>query len=200
MESNEMNKTVEDLESKFARGLQFADMLGFSNQQNIKENATNAQTLIELLIAKGLIRLDEFEERKKAVSKYIEEKMEKNEPKVKLIETEDKYAFKSDLEIDCTNRVHLCKASCCKLWFALSVQDLNEGVVKWDYHRPYGIAHREDGYCVHNDSCKNGQYKVYDNRPLVCRSYDCSEDKRIWTDFENRIPNPNIEKEGWPNV
>ena len=78
MESNEMNKTVEDLESKFARGLQFADMLGFSNQQNIKENATNAQTLIELLIAKGLIRLDEFEERKKAVSKYIEEKMEIN--------------------------------------------------------------------------------------------------------------------------
>jgi hypothetical protein len=27
----------------------------------------------------------------------------------------------------------------------------------------------------------------------VCRSYDCRTDKRIWIDFENRIPAP------WPD-
>jgi Fe-S-cluster containining protein len=77
------------------------------------------------------------------------------------------------------------------LWFALSVQDLAEGVVKWNYSLPYGIAQEPDGYCRHFDkaSC---QCAIYENRPLICRGYSCAEDKRIWLDFEKKILNPEL--------
>jgi Fe-S-cluster containining protein len=91
--------------------------------------------------------------------------------------------------IDCQARIPLCKGRCCKLSFPLTFQDLDEGVVKWEYSRPYQIRKRADAYCVHSDEATRG-CQVYDQRPAVCRSYDCRNDRRIWTDFEKRIPAP----------
>jgi len=102
----------------------------------------------------------------------------------------DKYALKDLPQIDCETRIPLCRGRCCKLHFSLSFQDLTENVVKWDYARPYRILQRvTDGYCVHNDPDTKG-CGVYDNRPAICRTYDCREDSRIWLDFEKRIPAP----------
>lgn len=63
--------------------------------------------------------------------------------------------------------------------------------------RPYLIAQGKDGYCTHfeHGSCS---CTVRENRPVPCRGYDCRNDKRIWLDFENKIPNPNIERADWP--
>ena len=36
--------------------------------------------------------------------------------------------------------------------------------------------------------------------PLPCRGYDCRKDKRIWLDFEQRIPNPAVERPDWLEV
>jgi Fe-S-cluster containining protein len=47
---------------------------------------------------------------------------------------------------------------------------------------------------VHFDR-ESGRCLVYENRPATCRVFDCRDDKRIWTDFEKRIPAP---KEGDP--
>jgi Fe-S-cluster containining protein len=106
----------------------------------------------------------------------------------------DKYAFAGkEVKIDCENRIPLCKAACCRLNFALSRQDIDEGIVKWDLGRPYMIAHDADGYCRHLDR-KGCRCTVYANRPVPCRAYDCRKDKRIWADFENRIINPNLEE------
>jgi Fe-S-cluster containining protein len=71
--------------------------------------------------------------------------------------------------------------------FALSEQDLEERVVKWQYRMPYLIQQR-DGRCTHQDG--DGGCGVYAQRPGACRSYDCREDKRIWLDFRNKIPAP----------
>jgi Fe-S-cluster containining protein len=104
----------------------------------------------------------------------------------------DKYTFEGGAEIDCENRVHLCKAACCRLRFALSRQDVEEGIVKWDLSRPYVIQRGTDGYCGHFErgsrSCT-----IYQQRPVPCRAYDCRGDKRIWADFENRIVSPELE-------
>ena len=53
---------------------------------------------------------------------------------------EDKYAFEKGATIDCENHVHLCRAACCRLDFALSKQDIEEGIVKWELGRLYLIA------------------------------------------------------------
>ena len=68
--------------------------------------------------------------------------------------------------------------------FALSQQDLDEGIVRWDADEPYLIAHA-GGVCVHLDEREGCM--VYEARPRPCRVYDCRQDRRIWKDFERRI-------------
>ena len=60
-----------------------------------------------------------------------------------------KYAFQGGAEINCENRIPLCKAACCRLPLALSKEDVQEGIVRWDLGHPYLIAQDKDGYCVH---------------------------------------------------
>jgi Fe-S-cluster containining protein len=88
----------------------------------------------------------------------------------------------------CDELLHLCEARCCTLTFALSTQDLDEGVIRWDYGQPYLIRQRQsDGYCVHNHPASH-TCTVHAQRPRVCRSYDCRNDVRIWKSYEDRIP------------
>ena len=101
----------------------------------------------------------------------------------------DKYA-QPELDIPCAELVHLCEARCCSFTFSLSTQDLDEGVIRWDYGQPYLIRQRaSDGYCVHHDPTSRG-CTVHQFRPRVCRVYDCRADERIWIDYEKRIPAP----------
>ncbi len=101
----------------------------------------------------------------------------------------DKYTVQSESP-PCEELIHLCKARCCTLRFALSTQDLDEGIIRWDYGRPYMIRQRaSDEYCVHNDP-ETHHCTVHAARPRVCRTYHCRDDKRIWLDYEQRIPGP----------
>jgi Fe-S-cluster containining protein len=69
--------------------------------------------------------------------------------------------------------------------------DIEESIVKWDLGHPYMIAKVGDGYCVHFDktTCK---CRIWKNRPVPCRGFDCRKDRRIWLDFENKIVNPKL--------
>lgn len=109
----------------------------------------------------------------------------RNEP-IQLGQSPDKYGPVELPGIDCASRLPLCKARCCTLPFALSQQDVDEGIVRWDPEQPYMIA-RRDRTCTH---LEGGRCSVYEQRPHVCRVYDCSQDERIWIDFEKRIPQP----------
>jgi hypothetical protein len=49
--------------------------------------------------------------------------------------------------VNCEERLHICKAACCQLDFALSVEEVESGKVKWDLGRPYFI--RQDATSCH---------------------------------------------------
>jgi Fe-S-cluster containining protein len=85
--------------------------------------------------------------------------------------------------IDCEARLPFCKAVCCRLRFALTVEEIESGPVKWDLGRPYFNRHGSDGYCHQIDGETLG-CGVYDERPLPCRQYSCADDARIWKDFD----------------
>ena len=89
----------------------------------------------------------------------------------------DKYTFDKEADVDCESRLDTCKAICCKLPFALSKQDVEEGIIRWEFGRPYLIAHGNDGYCVHMD---RDTYKctVREHRTVPCRGFDCRNNKQ----------------------
>ena len=83
--------------------------------------------------------------------------------------------------------------ACCRLDLALSKQDIEEGILKWELGKPYMIAKDAEGYCRHLEraTCR---CTVWQHRPIPCRGYDCRQDTRIWLDFANGIINPNLEQ------
>jgi Fe-S-cluster containining protein len=153
-----------------------------------------AYALIELLLEKGLLSEEELNERKKIVADRLSDQFRKAGMGVLFQDSHaDKYTFSSTAAIDCENRVQLCKAACCRLAFALSRQDVEEGIVKWNFEYPYMNARDKEGYCVHlqrNNFC----CAIYKNRPVPCRGYDCRNDKRIWLDFEKKEINPKLDE------
>jgi Fe-S-cluster containining protein len=184
----------DNLRDEVAGGLRYAHTRANANTGKLLEVASFAYAAIELLAEKGLLPIEALDERKKVVAGRLVEKFANQGMGVVYQQPEhNKYTFDSEVRIDCENRVHLCKAACCRLRFALSKQDVEEGTVKWDFARPYLIARGADGYCQHLDRGTLG-CTIHAQRPVPCRAYDCRGDKRIWADFENKIVSPELEK------
>jgi len=180
--------------NEIAGGLLYCHSRLNSNTSKLLESASFLYALIEVLAEKGLVRIDELEQKKQEVATRLLESYLDRGMGVAMQEDErDKYTFSETVNIDCASRVHLCHAACCRMSFALSQQDVEEGVVKWDLGRPYLIAQDSDGYCRHLDRESNS-CTVREQRPLPCRGYDCRQDKRVWVDFEKRIINPQLEE------
>lgn len=187
-----------DLRHEVAEGLLYAHTRLNANTSKTLEASSFLYALIELLEERGLVAIDELDERKRSVGQRLARKQSEQGLGVMLQDPEyDKYSFQSEVEIDCSSRLHLCHAACCRLPFALSKQDVREGIVLWDLGRPYLIAQGGDGYCCHIDRGTLG-CTIREHRPVPCRAYDCRQDRRIWLDFEAMVPNPDIARADWP--
>jgi hypothetical protein len=179
-----------DLPRDVEHGLRFVHLMGMQTKLDVFDTSVRVLALLEEMIARGHVDLSSLDERRERIKKQELERANA-QAAVQVAPAIDKYQMTNLPQIDCEARIPLCHGRCCTLTFPLSFQDLDEGVVRWDYSRPYAIKHRADGYCAHNTPSRG--CGVYQHRPAVCRSYDCRNDKRIWLDFDNRIPAP------WPN-
>ena len=187
-----------DLRQEVVEGLLYTHSRLNANTTKTLEAAAFLYALIELLSEKGLISVEELDARKRVVGQRLAQQFSNKGMGVMLQEPEyDKYAFAGGVQIDCENRVHLCKAACCRLPFALSRQDVREGIVRWELGQPYLIDQGEEGYCNHLDRGRCG-CTIYDNRPVPCRAFDCRNDRRIWLDFAAKIVNPAVNRPDWP--
>ena len=162
-----------------------------TNALKVYEASAHLYSLIELLVAKGIIGIDELDQRKKAVEKRLKDSFKEAGIGVRVQGSEvDKYNLSAEAKIDCENRKHLCHAACCALAYAISPQDIREGI-RWCLGKPFMNARDADGYCVHLQrdtlSCN-----IYEHRPTVCRQYDCRNDRRIWLDFDKMVINPDL--------
>jgi hypothetical protein len=181
-----------EIRSEVADGLRYTHNRANTNTAKLLELSAFAYSAIELLAEKGFLSIAEVDERKKVVAARLAERFRDAGMGVVRAEPDkDKYTFAAGAEIDCENRIDLCRAACCKLPFALTKQDVEERILEWDFARPYLIKQDADGYCTHLDreGCRCG---VYAHRPVPCRAYDCRSDSRIWADFEGRIPSAGL--------
>jgi Fe-S-cluster containining protein len=186
------------IRQEIAEGLFYTHTRLSQSTNKILEASSFLYALVEILDEKGLVSIAELDERKKTVGARLAEQLREKGVGVMVTDgDEDKYAFTKEAKIDCENRVDICHAACCRLRFALTKQDVYEGIIRWELGQPYLIAQDKDGYCTHIErgTCR---CTVREHRPVPCRGYDCRNDKRIWQDFVNRIANPNIDREDWP--
>jgi hypothetical protein len=94
-----------------------------------------------------------------------------------------------DPDIDCASLLHLCRARCCSCDVALTPDEVRAGKVEWNLMEPYRLAKNpETGYCTHLGD--TGGCTKYEDRPGMCRKYDCRKDPRVWVDFDAKIPAP----------
>jgi hypothetical protein len=184
-----------ELRQEIVEGFRYVHHQLGANTGKALEIASFLYALIELLMKKGLLTEAELNTQKVEVAQRLMEKFRAMGMGAVFQDPEyDKYAFTDkEVQIDCESRLPLCQAACCRLSFALSRQDIEEGIVKWDLGRPYMIAHDADGYCRHLRR-DHGRCTVYANRPVPCRAYDCRKDTRIWADFDRGIINPKLEE------
>ena len=180
--------------SEFSSGLLYTHTRINDNTKKTLESTSFLYALIELLDDKGLITIEELDERKKQVAERLVQKFTESGMGLMYQEPEyDKYTFEHAACVDCQSRLPTCKAVCCKFPYALSRQDVEEGFIRWEFGRPYLIAHGADGYCVHLDR-ETYQCTAYDRRPVPCRGFDCKDNKKwkVWLDYEKSIINPEL--------
>lgn len=139
--------------------------------------------LIDVLLARGVLSEPELAAAVAAAGEELDAGGETPEPGVVLRIDEASAEVEPPVEVDCAARMHVCGAVCCKLDFALSQDEIEGGVLRWDMGRPYVIRHEADGLCIHNDRASGG-CGVYADRPTPCRRYSCAKDERIWNDFD----------------
>jgi Fe-S-cluster containining protein len=133
--------------------------------------------LYEVLTARGVIGPDH----PRLIERYAASKAK---PRVHLAMIDDKRSVKN-ADVDCISLLHICGARCCTMKVELSEEDLRENRFQFQTQQPYLLAKSEDGHCIYLGEHGCGQYH---DRPAMCRMYDCRTDKRIWIDFEKKIP------------
>jgi len=188
--------TLSKIKKDLSSGLLYTHSRINANTSKTLESTSFLYALIELLIKKGLLTTEELDERKRQVAERLVKRFVDSGFGLMYQDPEyDKYTFAQEADVDCESRLDTCKALCCKLPFALSKQDVEEGIIRWEFGRPYLIAHGDDGYCVHLD---RNTYKctVREHRIVPCRGFDCRNNKQwhVWADYEKKILNPELEE------
>ncbi|MDY0058274.1 MAG: hypothetical protein RBU45_00560 [Myxococcota bacterium] len=177
------------------QGLKYLHLVGESLRNELVAEGGLLYALVDLLIAKGMIRTVELEQPRAEAAARVQQTLAAI-PSLAFGPLVDKYALVVAGPSDCLARLPVCRGACCRLPRCLSVQDLQEGGLRWDYFAPYLLGRTPDGRCLHQDA--HHRCTVYDRRPAACRSYDCRTDGRIWLDFDRWLVHPDVEQLGRP--
>lgn len=193
-DTSDNKKSLEQLARQTERASLFTSTALYNDAEHINRIEAFIYGLTDVLVEKGLVTPEEITASVQRVAHEMQEKKALLDHGV-VVRVEDAPEQQdSAVEINCAERIHLCKAVCCQLVFALSTSEIEGGLVKWDLGNPYRIRHEADGYCTHLQKPSMG-CGVYHHRPGICRRYSCVNDSRVWLDFEKMVAN-----EAWINT
>lgn len=173
---------VDRLERQMERASFFSHTSLSEQALRINEIESFLYGLIDTLEEQGIVKKADFTRRVAEVRQEIMNKREEVKVGVAL-RMDDAAGTPGPTDVNCAERIHICKGVCCKLNFALSAREVESGKIKWDMGQPYYIRHEKNGYCSHFNNAGKC-CSIYGDRPRVCAVYSCANDKRIWKDFE----------------
>lgn len=170
---------MDELERQVERGIVFTHTVLTEQAARANENEAVVNGLVDVLIRRGVVGSDEL---LAAVEAVRTESAEKGQLASVGAAIRVDGPPGETATVDCSARMHVCHAVCCRLPFALSAEEIEARHVSWDLGRPYFNRRRPDGYC-HRCDAETHACGVYEDRPAVCRGYSCANDERIWKDF-----------------
>lgn len=179
---------LREIERQLERSQLFAHTV--LTEQAARSNQTEAVVngLIDLLVRLDVVKAEDVMAAAEQTRRDIREANQHSRLDVGIrVDNPDAATVSAD-EIDCDARIPHCKAVCCRLRWALTVEEIEHGPMKWDLGRPYFNRHNEHGYCSLIDDQTYG-CTIYDQRPMPCRQFSCKGDERIWKDFDNMVVN-----------
>jgi len=188
--SGDINEILNELSS----GLVYVHARLDDNTSTSIGGAAKLAALVEILAEKGLVEPGDVEERSKRLLLDLMMAYAERGIGVEYLDAKyDNVTPADEAKIDCADRVPLCRAVCCRFPFALTEKEVREGVIRWNFGRPYLIARGADGYCAHFDRDKS-TCKIREDRPVSCRLFDCRTDPRwpVWDDFEAKSVNADL--------
>lgn len=172
---------VRDELAALAAAIARAEPASDEDREQLVQLGQRLTLLIQMLIGRGVLRPND--------ARILELFGQSSaRPRVRLAMVRDKHAIAGPA-IDCAAHLHLCHARCCTFRVTLSEAEVRDGGLRWDLEEPYLLARQGDGYCTHLRG-DGGGCECYGDRPATCREYDCREDRRVWLDYEARIPAP----------
>ena len=172
-----------DLARQVERGNLFAHTVLTEQALRANENEAILNGLVDVLVERGIVEHDELLSAAQAARRQTAERGQLAAVGVAIRVDDADAAAAPAVAVNCAERMHICKAVCCRMRFALSVEEIESGPIAWDLGRPYLNRHGSDGYCHQLDG-ESHCCGIYDERPSVCRRYSCAGDARIWKDFE----------------
>jgi Fe-S-cluster containining protein len=178
---------LHELERQVERGNLYAHTA--LTEQAARTNKSEALLLglADLLVRSEVISADDLTAAVNATGRELHDAGRRATLDVAIRGDSDRPTISAD-EIDCDARIPYCKAVCCRLRWPLSVDEIENGPVKWDLGRPYFNRHNSEGYCHMIDMDTYG-CTVYEQRPAPCREFSCKGDERIWKDFDAMVIN-----------
>jgi Fe-S-cluster containining protein len=171
---------VDELERQVERGIAFTHTVLTEQTARANENEAVVNGLVDVLIRRGVVGSDEL---LAAIEAVRAESAEKGQLASVGAAIRMDGPPGEPATVDCEARLHICRAACCRLPFALSTEEIEARHISWDLGRPYFNRRGTDGYC-HRCDAETHACGIYDERPAVCRAYSCATDQRIWNDFE----------------
>ena len=114
MNNNKNGSFINDV----AKGLRYSHVRINANTSKTLETASFLYALIEILHEKGLLAIEELDERKKKIAERLVKKFTDSGIGLLYQDPEyNKYKFEKEACVDCLSRLSTCKAICCKLPF-----------------------------------------------------------------------------------
>jgi hypothetical protein len=140
---NEAKQLSQDFRTEVVQGLLYIHTRINANTTKTLEASSFLYALVELLNEKGILTIEELDERKNQVAQRLVKKFVQSGIGLMYQDPEeDKYEFEHEGFCGLPEQASRMQAICCKLPFAQPRQDVSEWIVRWEFSRPCLIAHR----------------------------------------------------------
>jgi Fe-S-cluster containining protein len=148
------------------------------------EQAVIVQTVLHVLMLKGLITREELDQVYPQMQQMMAQLRAQQLTGPRL--SQGLESLRPPVDLDCAAHMDDCGTACCTSFsVVLTPEEAASNKYLWDLAFPYRLLVDEAGTCVYLDR-NTRRCTIWNDRPSACRTFDCRTDDRIWSSYQGR--------------